>query len=97
MNIKQESDDMRHETHARHAKAQEQFEQFQHDVEAKMTVIVDTLTLLREGMQESNAVIETRMSRQGSAIINLTASSTKCSLLLSSAGGRRTMDITEMP
>ena len=71
MSIKEESDELRRTTNDRMAQAKDQFDVFQNEVETKMTIIGDTLVTLKEGMQEANTAIETRMASQESAILNL--------------------------
>ena len=71
MSIKEGSDELRRTTNDRMAQAKDQFDVFQNEVETKMTIIGDTLVTLKEGMQEANIAIETRMASQESAILNL--------------------------
>ena len=71
MIIKKDSDNMRKESDERHNRAQEQFEAFQRDVDTKMTVIGDTLVVLKESIQGNNQQIDDRMAKTESAIVNL--------------------------
>jgi hypothetical protein len=71
MNLKKESEDVRKESDERHNRAQEQFETFQRDVDTKMTVIGDTLAVLKDSIQGNNTMIDDRMAKTESAIVNL--------------------------
>ena len=69
--ISQESDKLRNENVVRHQAAEERFGEFQRDVDAKMTMIGDTLAGLQDGIKQSNAAMDARLNRQEASMVNM--------------------------